>query len=146
MVTYGRCFHKGKRRWLDESLFEGEKGDVLVWHRYFKNTRDKHVAHSVNPFEINATGVEVADHDGENPRVKGVITVILSRGLEQAQVVGFLEWLATYARDAVWKKHKEASDKVGEKAKMLSKEQLRKLPLLEVMPEQEFESAKKRRR
>ena len=39
----------------------------------------------------------------------------VSRGLKQANVVGYLEWLATYARDAVWKKHKEARNKVLEK-------------------------------
>ena len=69
LVTYGRCFHKGKRRWLDERIFEGESYDVLTYHRYFRDYRDKRTAHSVNPFEIHATGIHVTDHDGDDPHV-----------------------------------------------------------------------------
>ena len=146
LVTYGRCFHRGKRTWLDESLFEGEAEGVLEWHRYFRNTRDKHVAHSVSPFEINVTGVEVADEDTDGPRVKGVVTMHAPRVGEQPETVGYLEWLANYARDAAWKKHKEASSKVLGKAKLLGKEQLSRLQPLEVMPQQDLETAKKSRR
>ena len=49
LVTYGRYFHKGRRRWLDERIFEGETNDVLTYHRYFRDYRDEHTAHSVNP-------------------------------------------------------------------------------------------------
>lgn len=146
LVTYGRCFHKGKRRWLGERIFEGEKEDILVWHRYFRDTRDKHIAHSVNPFEIHATGVHISDHDGDDPRVESVVTMHATRAGEPPDVVGYLEWLATYARDYVWKKHNEASRKVFNKAKSLSKEQLRKLRPLQVMLQQSFEAAKARRR
>lgn len=135
LVTYGRCFHQGKRRWLDESVFEGETEGVLEWHRYFRNTRDKHVAHSVNPFEVHATRVEITDHGGNTPRVEGVITLYAIRGNEPPEVVGYLEWLATYVRDAVWKKHTAASNRVLEKAKSLRKEQLQKLRPLEVVPQ-----------
>lgn len=146
LVTYGRCFHKGKRRHLNESVFDGQPEAVLVWHRYFKDTRDKHIAHSVNPFEINATGVHVLDLDGESSRIEGVVNLYATRGLEQPEVVGYLGWLATYARDVMLTKHDEANNKVFEKAKSLSKEQLRRLPPLEEVPQMSFETAKKRRR
>jgi hypothetical protein len=146
LVTYARCFIQGKRRWIDESVFEGKTEDVLTYHRYFRATRDKHVAHSVNPFEIHATGVHVIDLDGEDPYVDSMVTVHLTRGNEQAEVVGYLEWLATYARDVVWKKHKEASDKALRKAELLSAEQLRRLRPLEIQPQQSFEAARTRRR
>jgi hypothetical protein len=146
LVTYGRCFHTGKRTWLNESVFDGKPEAVLEWHRYFRNTRDKHITHSVNPFETNATGVHVVDHDGENPRVESVVTLYVTRVQEEPEVVKYLEWLATYARDAAWEKHKEASNKVLEKAESLSKEQLRRLRPLEEIPQTGFEAAKKRRR
>ena len=146
LVTYARCFHEGKRRWLNESVFEGQTEDILTYHRYFRDTRDKHVAHSVNPFEIHATGINVVDRDGDDPRVDGVVTMYLTRGHEAPKVVGYLEWLATYAKNVAWEKHQEASDKVLERAEALSKDQLRRLPPLEVMPQQSFEAAKKRRR
>lgn len=146
LVTYGRCFHKGKRRWFDESIFENQPEDILIWHRYFKDTRDKHVAHSVNPFEIHATGVKITDHDGDNPRVEGTSMVYMTRGGEKPEVVGYLEWLATYARDFAWKKQSEANEKVFNKAKALSKEELKKLRPLAIIPEQGFDAAKERRR
>jgi hypothetical protein len=146
LVTYGRCFHKGKRRWLDESIFEGETEDVLTYHRYFRDYRDKHAAHSVNPFEIHATGIHIADYDGNDPHVEDVVTMYATRGNESPEVVGYLEWLATYAQNVAWKKHKEASNKVLERAKSLTKEQLRRLRPLEVTPQQGFEVARTRRR
>lgn len=97
LVTYGRCFHKGKRRWLDERIFEDETEDVLTYHRYFRDYRDKHTAHSVNPFEIHATGIDIVDHDGDDPHVEGAVTLFATRGNETPEVVGHLEWLATYA-------------------------------------------------
>lgn len=50
LVKYVRCFTSGKRGELDATVFEGVDG-ALDTHQYFKNMRDKHVAHSVNPFE-----------------------------------------------------------------------------------------------
>ncbi len=146
LVTYGRCFHKGKRRWFDESIFEGQPEDILIWHRYFRDIRDKHVAHSVNPFEIHATGVQVVDHDGSSPRVERAMVAYMIRAQEQPEVVGYLEWLAAYARDVAWKRHSEANKKLINKAKSLSKEQLQKLRPLAIIPEVGFEAAKARRR
>ena len=146
LITYGRCFHQGKRRWFDESIFEGEPEDVLIYHRYFRDTRDKHVAHSVNPFEVNATGLHVSDLDGDDPQVEGVVTMSMTRGGEAPEVVEYLEWLATYARDSAWKKYEEASNKVFEKADSLTKAQLRRLHPLEEVPQQGFEVARARRR
>lgn len=88
-----------KGRWLDERIFEGETEAALTYHRYFRDTRDKHIAHSVNPFEVHATGVRVNDHDGDNPRVESVVTMWLAQAGEQLEVVGYLKWLATYASD-----------------------------------------------
>ncbi len=59
-----------------------------------------------------------------------------TRGNETPEVVGYLERLATYTQNVAWKRHKEASNKVLERAKSLTKEQLKKLRPLEVMPKQ----------
>ena len=56
LVKYVRCFTSGKRFGLDPSVFDGLAG-ASETHQYFKNMRDKHVAHSVNPFE--GVGVRV---------------------------------------------------------------------------------------
>lgn len=145
LVAYARCFHRGKRRWLNESIFEGQDEDMLVWHRYFKNTRDKHVAHSVNPFESYVTFAYVADLDTV-PRLTGVYNMQLIRAGEHVTTVEWLGSLATYVLEALEPQRKEALDRLWKAAKSLSPAELRRLPILEVTPEQGFDVPGKDRR
>jgi hypothetical protein len=55
-VKYVRCFTTGKRFGLDLSVFDDSDG-ARDTHQYFKDMRDKHVVHSVNPFEDASVGV-----------------------------------------------------------------------------------------
>jgi hypothetical protein len=73
LVTYTRCFETGKRPGIDRAIFHslGFEGDVDAWHGYLKDMRDKHVAHSVNPFEIVRVGVLLTPSEAEH-RVAGV--------------------------------------------------------------------------
>ena len=145
LVAYGRCFHKGKRHCLNENVFEGQPEAILVWHRYFKNTRDKHVAHSVNPFEECVTGAHIVDRDTA-PRLVGVFNLHVQRSGESVETVDSLKQLAVYVREVVERKRKEASGRLWRKAASLSPEELRNLPELEVTPEQKFNTAGKQRR
>ena len=57
LIAYARCFGTGKRFGLtEENIAKGPPG-ALAYHRYLKDMRDKHIAHSVNPFEQTAVGV-----------------------------------------------------------------------------------------
>jgi hypothetical protein len=49
LVAYARCFASGKRFGLDENSFVGLEGEVVAFHRWLLNLRNKHIAHSVNP-------------------------------------------------------------------------------------------------
>ncbi|MER6663197.1 hypothetical protein ABT256_01505 [Amycolatopsis japonica] len=53
LVAYKRCFSDGKRSFLSDTDVESLplQGEVVEWHRFLKQMRDKHIAHSVNPFE-----------------------------------------------------------------------------------------------
>src|SRR5687768_8341398 len=68
LVKYVRCFGGGKRTGLREKDISDIEGDPLGVHRYFKDLRDKHIAHSVSPLEQVKVGVVV----GEGGIVEGV--------------------------------------------------------------------------
>ncbi len=106
--------HKGKRRWLDEKIFEGETDDVLTYHRYFRDYRDKHTEHSVDTFEIHATGIHVTDHDGDDPHVEGAVTLFATRGNETTPSRRITRVVGNLCPERVaWEKHKEGGEKQG---------------------------------
>jgi hypothetical protein len=57
LVAYVRCFGTGKRAGLQPEIFASLEGEPIATHDYYKNTRDKHVAHPVNAFEEVRVGV-----------------------------------------------------------------------------------------
>lgn len=63
LVKYVRCFASGKRSTVEVSVFDGLDGAADT-HQHFKNMRDKHVAHSVNPFEGVKVGVVLGGEPG----------------------------------------------------------------------------------
>jgi hypothetical protein len=60
VVTYSRASNSGKRQnyRVTESMVLEVGGDqALALHKYLKSLRDKHIAHSINPFEKVDFGV-----------------------------------------------------------------------------------------
>ena len=53
LVKYGRTIASGVRAGLTEEHCSRLSAEHAEWHQYFKNLRDKWVAHSVNTFEEN---------------------------------------------------------------------------------------------
>jgi hypothetical protein len=75
LIRYIRCFAFGKRYGLNEDVFEGLNGDPIGAHRWYKNMRDKHIAHSVNPYEQVHVGVVLSPEDSKEQKVLGVSTL-----------------------------------------------------------------------
>ncbi len=142
IVTYVRCFTSGKRQKLDESIFTGEAEYLLDHHSYFRDVRNKHIAHSVNPFEVMATGVGVLDYQGENPRVDGVMVMQAYLTSNTSDDVEWLIRLATYTQIIVRGRMEQANQKLLARAKEIPQEELRKLEPLTVYPEMGTEAAK----
>src|SRR2546430_1185815 len=73
LVMYARCFGTGKRKGLtlEDVRTLPLQGEVVEWHQYLIDMRNKHIAHSVNPFEIISIGGVVAP----SGRVEGVAHV-----------------------------------------------------------------------
>ncbi len=61
VIRYARCFLKGVRGNLENNLLDGNE-ELSQDHNYFILLRNKHFAHSVNPFEENEVTVQIADH------------------------------------------------------------------------------------
>jgi hypothetical protein len=60
LVAYARCWATGVRVGLPDGLLDQLPGDGRGFHDHLMTLRDKHIAHSVNPFEDVAIGVFVA--------------------------------------------------------------------------------------
>lgn len=121
LISYVRCFSAGKRLGLSEDIFKNTKleDDPLGCHHYFKNLRDKHIAHSVNPFEQIVVDLQLSNPKSKKREVLGVS--ILSQKLICTTVEGaetFLR-LALIAREEVRKQAKEYENKTLEVGKKL---------------------------
>jgi hypothetical protein len=79
LVTYARCFAGGKRAGLPWSLFDSIHPDAPQGHRFMIDMRDKHVAHSVNPFDQVRIGAVLTPPVGSTREVVG--TAILRQKL-----------------------------------------------------------------
>jgi hypothetical protein len=61
LIKYARCFSEGKRFGLPIDVFDGLEGDPKGTHQYYIDMRNKHLAHSVNPFEQVKIGLVLSD-------------------------------------------------------------------------------------
>jgi len=121
LISYVRCFSAGKRFGLSENIFKNDKleGDPLGCHRCFKNLRDKHIAHSVNPFEQVVVDLQLSNPKNKKREVLGVSVLsqkLICTTLEGAET--FLR-LALIAREEVRKQAKEYENKTLEVGKKL---------------------------
>jgi len=63
LIRYARCFASGKRFKLDVSIIKNLEGEPVKVHELYINLRNKHIAHSVNPFEQYETGMVIDDKE-----------------------------------------------------------------------------------
>jgi len=124
LISYVRCFSGGKRFGLSENIFKGLAGDPIGCHRYYKNLRDKHIAHSVNPFEQVVVGLVLSEPDDPKQEVKGVAALHLKHISPDVEGVLTLLRLALIAQEEVDKRAKEYELKVLEVGKMVPIEEL----------------------
>jgi len=114
VIKYVRCFGWGVRSGLNESVFDGLESNVVEAYRHFKLMRDRHIAHSVNPFEEASVGVLLSL---DRTSVQGI--GVASRKLISSSVSGVesLKQLASIAHDVVCKRAKRAQNELLEWAK-----------------------------
>ncbi len=131
LVAYVRCFTSGKRFGMNKDIFSAAEGGEVT-HQYFKDTRDRHIAHSVNPFEEVQIGL-VLSEQADKP-VLGVAKLSAFRLTDDLHNVEQLGRLAGYARQIIERQGKEIEEKVLAQGRSLSKAKLEKLPRIRIQP------------
>jgi hypothetical protein len=124
LIKYIRCFSTGKRYGLKpENIYSDIEG-AIAFHTQLKDMRDKHIAHSVNPFEEMAVDIQLNPFETGEKKIIGVST--LCRKLitfELPQIKDF-QRLAILAANEVSRLGKEAEQNVLKKAKLIPIEEL----------------------
>jgi hypothetical protein len=111
--------HVWKTCFLVTRYFASLSGEPLVCHQQYKDTRDKHVAHSVNPFEGMLVGAVLSPPDSGQKVVEGVACLTASLQSYDADDVEQLGRLALFAQQHVGKQCKALQQRVLELAKTL---------------------------
>jgi hypothetical protein len=146
LVTYIRCFTSGKRKnKLSPEIFKDLKGDPIGTHQYYKDTRDKHIAHPVNIFEEIKIGVMPSKSFPDKPAIMGVGHLYTYRLSDDKEGVRQLGLLASIAMTHVNNNVERAQSKVKEKIETLTIEELKKLNKLIIQPKGGGEAAKRAR-
>jgi len=72
LLRYSRCFASGKRHGLSEDIYKDLPGDAVGVHQLYENLRNKHIAHSVNPFEQVKVGLILSPEKSQEKKVMDV--------------------------------------------------------------------------
>ncbi len=140
LVAYIRCFTSGKRKTrLDPSLFQHLPGEPIETHQYYKDTRDKHIAHPVNAFEEVKIGVILS----EKNEVLGVGHLYARRLCDEKEGVNQLGLMAQVAKKYVQEKISDLEQVVLERSKKVGKNCLKQLKVLRITPQAGVHIARK---
>lgn len=130
LISYVRCFTQGKRFGLSEQILARLQGEPIAVHKFYKNLRDKHAAHSVNPFEQVAVGVVLPEADSGANEVQGVVTLAIRHIVTDRKGVEQLITLTVTLREEVRRMAEEAKTATLEAAKRIPLDELSKKPPL----------------
>jgi len=135
LVAYIRCFKSAKRKIkLSQEIFKNLPGDFIGTHQYYKDTRDKHIAHPVNIFEEIKIGVFPSDSFPEKPAIMGVGHLSSYIITDDKKGVRQLGQLASVAMKYVKNEIEKAQLIVIEKTNKLKEDDLKKLMILTINP------------
>lgn len=124
LVTYCRCFGKGKREPLKVDVFDDLPTEAMDAHNYFKDMRDKHIAHSVNKCEHVQVGVMLVPEELGPKGILGHGFVKVRRMTDSIDGVQVLYQLAQHACVKMKRLQRELLDKVEEECHDLDLDEL----------------------
>jgi hypothetical protein len=133
LIRYARCFATGKRFGLSESIFDGLVGEPHKVHRMYMDLRDKHIAHSVNPFEQMAVGLVLSPQSSHERKIIGVATMSMRHICSDVEGVHQLGLLSKVLLEKVIRIAKEYEKKTLDKGKSIPLEVLYELPRLRMV-------------
>ena len=126
LIRYARCFASGKRFGLSGSIFDGLMGEPHEVHKMYIDLRDKHIAHSVNPFEQMEVGLVLSPQSSHERKVIGVATTSMRHICSDVEGVHQLGLLSKVLLEKVIQIAKEYEKKTLEKGESIPLEALYK--------------------
>jgi len=137
LITYARCFNGGHRSGLQvkDVTKLGLEGDPRGFHEQIMAMRSKHVAHSVNPFEMVTVGAILSPIDAELRRVEGIGTLTARHVSFDADGIRQLGVLCARLLDKVIKERAERLQGILlEQARLIDIEDLYQRPAPRAQP------------
>jgi len=143
LVAYGRCFKQGKRFGLSSEDVAGLplQGEVIKYHRWLLEERDKHTAHPANPFETARVGAALSPPGTPNRRVEGIAILAVSHVLVDDAGVRQLGGLASELAKQTADKAQAQQDLVLADTRKQGVDRLYDLPPLSVGAPADLEGA-----
>lgn len=114
LIRYARCFASGKRFGLSESIFNELKGEPHKAHKIYIDLRNKHTAHSVNPFEQMEVGLILSPLKNTERKIVGMATLSMRYMCPDIEGVHQLGLLAKVVLEKVCELAKQYEKKVLE--------------------------------
>jgi hypothetical protein len=132
LVAYARCFGKGKRFGLaaEDVRALPLQGEVMKYHRWVIEERNKLTVHPANPFEATKVGAALSLPGQPERRVEGIAILSTSHVLVDDTGVRQLGGLASELAKQTADKAQEQQESVLTDAQQLNIESLYTLPQL----------------
>lgn len=128
LIKYARCFATGKRcPGLTENIFQDLHGEPLKAHQFYINLRNKHIAHSVNPYEQMEVGFVLSSVVEQEKKIIGVSTLTMRHIVSDKKGVQQLGMLSKIAHDKICSMAKVVEQKVLEEGKKIPIDELYKI-------------------
>jgi hypothetical protein len=136
LVAYARCFGKGKRFGLAAEDIRALplQGEVMKYHKWLIEERNRLATHSMNPFEAAKVGAALSLPARADRRVEGIAILSTSHVLVDDTGVRQLGGLASELAKQTAEKAQEQQSSVLADAQQLSIDGLYKLPPLRTRP------------
>ena len=130
VIAYRRCFASGVRDRLDQPEYQSENfGDLASIHSYFMELANKHVAHSVNPFEEPSIGVDIGVDESGDIQIGAVRMGSAGMGgASEFQVAALRELCSKLIELQVKPKQESCKAEIMAAFKLLSLDEIRALP------------------
>jgi hypothetical protein len=139
LVSYARCFSSGQRFGLtnEDLLSLPLQGEVMKFHKWVIEERNRHTRHSADPSEVARVGVALAARDGAKRQIKGITVLATRHVLVDDTGVRQLGGLASELAKQTADRARAQQDVVLAAAQKLDLDQLYELPALPVGPDEE---------
>jgi hypothetical protein len=126
LIKYARCFATGKRFGLSKDIFKNLQGKPLKVHKFYIDLRNKHIAHSVNPYEQMEVGFILSPPSEKEKKIEGVATLAMRHFVSGKKGVQQLGMLSKTALDKARSMAKETEGKVLKEGKKIPIDELYK--------------------